>query len=69
MSAIKIVAVPPGEAPQQVREARVGLVLPLALPQKRRSLGAGVLTGHKDAPSTLLVASDEAIFACGGLHG
>ncbi len=47
MDAIKIVDVPPGEAPQQVREAWVGLVLPLALPDKRRSLGTGVLTGPK----------------------
>ena len=50
MDAIKIIAVPPGEAPQQVREAWVGLVLPLALPIKRRGLGTGVLTG----PKTLL---------------
>ncbi len=47
MNAIKIVALPPGEAPQDVREAWVGLVLPLALPGRRRGRGAGVLTGPK----------------------
>ena len=49
---IRITAIPPGEAPQSVREAWVGLLLPLprwpAQPKAWRS--AGVLTG----PRTLL---------------
>lgn len=46
---IRITAIPPGEAPQNVREAWVGLRLPLPLwrarPKPWRS--AGVLTGPK----------------------
>ena len=54
MNAIKIVALPPGEAPQNVREAWVGLVLPLALPGQWKGRGAGVLTGPKNSFSRLL---------------
>ncbi|MGI4788689.1 MAG: hypothetical protein ACRYFS_07540 [Janthinobacterium lividum] len=53
MVAIKIIAVPPGEAPQQVREAWVGIVLPLALPGQARGLNAGVLTGPKTSLARL----------------
>ncbi len=54
MGAIKIVAVPSGEAPLQVREAWVGIVLPLALPEKRQGLNTGVLTGPKMPLTRLL---------------
>jgi hypothetical protein len=47
LQAIKIVDVPPGEAPQEVRGAWVGLVLPLAEPEKRRIRSAGILNGPK----------------------
>lgn len=47
MSAIKIIAAPPGEAPQEVREAWVGLVLPLLQPGLCRSKTIGILTGPK----------------------
>ena len=50
---IRIIATPPGQAPQWVREKWVGLELPLATryPQQRvRSLSSGVL----DGPPTFL---------------
>ena len=50
MSAIRIVDVPPGEAPEHIRRAWVGLIIPLphGRSAKRRTiLGHGVLTGPK----------------------
>jgi hypothetical protein len=51
MSFIRIVAVPPGEAPLSVREAWVGLLLPLAddgLGQPRKQLTSGVISGPRN---------------------
>ena len=45
MRAIKIISIPAGEAPPHIREAWVGLVLPLAEPEMRRIRSAGVLNG------------------------
>ena len=48
MAAIKIISTPPGEAPLHIREAWVGLVLPLAVPSVRSVwIVGGVLTGPK----------------------
>ncbi len=48
MASIRIVSVPPGEAPQVVREAWVGLELPLASGGDRQTWrGFGVLSGPK----------------------
>ncbi len=48
LPAIKIVATPPGEAPEPIREAWVGLVLPLVVPSVRQMWAAGgVLTMPK----------------------
>ncbi len=50
MPSVRIIAVPPGEAPQHVREAWVGLRLPVAkgiLSRRRRWLSAGVLSGPR----------------------
>jgi len=50
MAGIRIIAVPPGEAPQNVREAWVGLELPLLhgrLGESREWGSVGVLTGPK----------------------
>jgi hypothetical protein len=44
---IKIISVPPGEAPYWVREKWVGLYLPLAAPGMWNSKGFGVLTRPK----------------------
>jgi len=44
---LRIVSVPPGEAPLWVREKWVGLRLPLALDRPLYSLTAGVLSGPK----------------------
>ena len=46
-SFIRIVSVPPGEAPQWVREKWVGLELPLAYSDRgaRRAITSGVLSG------------------------
>lgn len=48
MAAIKIIATPSGEAPLHIREAWVGLVLPLVVPKPRLTkTSGGVLTGPK----------------------
>ena len=48
MAAIKIISTPPGEAPQEIRDAWIGLVLPLAVPSARRAVVTwGVVTGPK----------------------
>jgi hypothetical protein len=47
---IRIIAVPPGEAPEYIRQAWVGVVIPLPPPpldQKRSIPSAGVLSGPK----------------------
>jgi hypothetical protein len=46
---IRIIAVPPGEAPEEIRRAWVGVRLPLLLwhGKKREWRSAGVLTGPK----------------------
>ena len=50
MTAIKIISAPPGEAPLHIRQAWVGLVLPLAVPSVRSVwIMGGVLTGPKTA--------------------
>ncbi len=50
LPAIKIVATPPGEAPEYIREAWVGLVLPLLVPSVRRVWTAG---GVLSTPKTV----------------
>lgn len=44
---IEIIAVPPGEAPEDVRAAWVGMILPLARDGRHRAMMSGVLTGAK----------------------
>jgi hypothetical protein len=56
MPYIRIIKVPPGEAPESVRQAWVGLSLPLAEGQGIRPTtyeACGVLSGPKDLSSTL----------------
>jgi hypothetical protein len=50
MSSIRIISTPPGEAPLEIREAWIGLVLPLAEPKIRKGLAFGVLS----APNGIL---------------
>jgi hypothetical protein len=45
MKYIRITSTPPGEAPLAIREAWIGVELPLASEQERLWLGKGVLTG------------------------
>jgi hypothetical protein len=49
MASVRIIAVPPGEAPEEVRKAWVGLVLPLASGRSGTTSGRGfgVQTGPK----------------------
>lgn len=48
LAAVKIVAIPPGEASEHIREAWVGLVLPLVVPSvKSVWVVGGVLTSPK----------------------
>ncbi len=54
MFAIRIVEVPPGEAPEDVRAAWVGLVLPLAMPSGRYWHSVPVLSGPKTKLGWLL---------------
>jgi hypothetical protein len=50
---LRIEAVPPGEAPQWVREQGVGLALPLVGRQSRSVLTSGVLSGPKSLWASL----------------
>ena len=52
---IRIVGVPPGEAPQSIREQWVGLVLPLApdFPTTCQMETFGVISGKKDEEPTI----------------
>lgn len=57
MTSIRIIRVPAGEAPETIRQAWVGVVLPLAdgkLGQKRSWLGFGVLSGPKTWITSIL---------------
>jgi len=54
MASIRITSVPPGEAPVNVREAWVGLKLPLQHETPRRYLGSGVLSGPRSTFQTLV---------------
>ena len=66
LTKIKIVALPPGEAPQEIREAWVGIVLPL-VPRHLRPIGSrqfGVLSG----PKTPLMLKIAGVFGLGKVH-
>lgn len=52
---IKIIRRPVGEAPEWVRDAWIGLRIPLAVAGKRRRRGFGVLTGPASAWRQLLM--------------
>ena len=54
MMKIRIKDVPPGEAPEEVRAAWIGLVLPVANGSRRTYLAAGVVTGPKNFLATCL---------------
>ena len=47
MASIRITSVPPGEAPVTIREAWVGLELPVFRKRPGRYLGSGVLSGPR----------------------
>jgi hypothetical protein len=51
---IRITSTPPGEAPEHVRKAWVGLVLPLAVPEARTVRTVGVLSRPKTFLGMLL---------------
>jgi hypothetical protein len=53
---IRIVDIPPGEAPVEVRRAWIGITLPLAPGANgpKRVLGVGVLSGPRGVLSTIL---------------
>ena len=53
---VRIIAIPPGEAPDWVRERWVGLVLPLRLAQPMRAGAWGVLTGPRTVLQQLMGA-------------
>jgi hypothetical protein len=53
MESVRITSVPPGEAPTHIREAWVGLVLPLAREQPKRYITSGVLSGPRGFIQTL----------------
>jgi hypothetical protein len=54
MASIRITRTPPGEAPVAIREAWVGLELPLLRDKPLRYLGSGVLSGPRSLVATLL---------------
>ena len=53
MASIRITSVPPGEAPVTVREAWMGLALPLHRERPGRYLGSGVLSGPRTVGASL----------------
>jgi hypothetical protein len=54
MALIRIKSTPPGEAPASIREAWVGLELPLFRDKPLRYLGSGVLTGPRSIVQKLI---------------
>ena len=54
MESIRIVSVPPGEAPIAIREAWVGLELPSLRKRPGRYLGSGVLSGPRSIAESLI---------------
>ena len=54
MAVVRIIDVPPGEAPLEVRRAWVGLELPVLGKRPVRYLASGVLTGPNSRAQTLL---------------
>jgi hypothetical protein len=54
MALVQIKSTPPGEAPASIREAWVGLELPLYREKPLRYLGSGVLTGPRNMVQTLI---------------
>ena len=54
MASIRIVDVPPGEAPAAIRQAWVGLELPLLRKRPGRYLAAGVLSGPRSIGQRLI---------------
>jgi hypothetical protein len=54
MASIRITSTPPGEAPVSIREAWVGLELPLLHDKPLRYLGSGVLSGPRTIVETLV---------------
>jgi len=54
MASIRSISTPPGEAPVSIREAWVGLELPLLRDKPLRYLGSGVLTGPRSFVGTLI---------------
>ena len=53
---IRIKSIPPGEAPEHIRQAWVGLVIPVPprVTERRNFLGFGVLSGPKNRLGALL---------------
>ena len=54
MASIRIKSTPPGEAPASIRQAWVGLVLPVLYERPRRFLGSGVLSGPRGNFETIV---------------
>jgi len=54
MASIRITSVPPGEAPLAIRQAWVGLVLPLRRKRPARYLASGVLSGPRSVRESLI---------------
>lgn len=65
MPKIRIIAVPPGQAPKMIREQWVGAVIPLLEEQRIVGLQTGVLGGEQDSQNVggYRVDTDEAICA------
>ena len=54
MASIRIANIPPGEAPTAIREAWVGLELPLLRKRPGRYLGSGVLSGPRSITASIV---------------
>ncbi len=58
---IKIISVPPGQAPLEIREQWVGLVLPIAEDAPERGIEIGVLGGKTENTGGYKVKTETAI--------
>jgi hypothetical protein len=54
MASVRITSAPPGEAPAEIRQAWVGLELPIVRRTPQRYLGSGVLTGPRSIRALFL---------------
>lgn len=61
MASIKIIAVPPGQAPEWVREAWIGLTIPLSSTITADGLQTGIFRGKPENVGGYMVSGQAAV--------